>query len=357
MKRRNPIPQAWGTAPIKFVDQDSPNENLDGEDLRNANLKGSNLSGSSFRNADLEGAVLSGCDLRNCDFTGANLDRTNLAFASVEGAIFDRCSMDTTLLFDPEELFVISDFNPSRIKISGYVIDASRESLNDGFTEMRKSDDADLLNQYIELVQALGGDLGLGEIPMQNNRITIQRPYPLRPRQGRLVVYNFEGLNFSYFSLEEAEFTGISFANSICLDGTFDGAFFKDVSFRDADLRDSSWDLSVNQSNIGVECLDVDFRGADLRGSIVYQAEFSGCDFRGATFRGGEWQYFTLHNCDLRGVDLSGLNLNYYAVELEKDTWLMKSVCRGSTYNDKTKLFELNPRVKELILKQMVYVP
>ena len=73
MKRYNPAPQAWGTAPIEFIDQDSPNENLDGEDLRNANLKGSRLRRSSFRNADLRGATLF-CDLSYCDFTGANLD-------------------------------------------------------------------------------------------------------------------------------------------------------------------------------------------------------------------------------------------------------------------------------------------
>ena len=112
MRRRNPIPKAWGKTPILFTFQDSPNENLDGEDLRLANLEGTNLSGSSFRKANLEGANLAGCDLSDCDFTGANLDGADLAFAKVDGAIFKDCSVEGAIFFDFIKLFTVSVFEP-----------------------------------------------------------------------------------------------------------------------------------------------------------------------------------------------------------------------------------------------------
>ncbi|MHA2264630.1 MAG: pentapeptide repeat-containing protein [Candidatus Thorarchaeota archaeon] len=122
MRRRNPIPKSWGKTPILFTFQDSPNENLDGEDLRLANLEGTNLSGSSFRNANLEGANLASCDLSDCDFTGANLDGADLAFAKVDGAIFKDCSVEGAVLFDLIKIFTVSVFEPINFeKIAGYI--------------------------------------------------------------------------------------------------------------------------------------------------------------------------------------------------------------------------------------------
>ena len=121
-KRRNPIPKSWGKTPILFTFQDSPNENLDGEDLRLANLEGTNLSGSSFRKANLEGANLAGCDLSDCDFTGANLNGADLAFAKVDGAIFKDCSVEGAIFFDFIKLFTVSVFEPINFeKIAAYI--------------------------------------------------------------------------------------------------------------------------------------------------------------------------------------------------------------------------------------------
>ncbi|MHA2264629.1 MAG: pentapeptide repeat-containing protein, partial [Candidatus Thorarchaeota archaeon] len=195
-KRRNPIPKSWGKTPILFTFQDSPNENLDGEDLRLANLEGTNLSGSSFRNANLEGANLAGCDLSDCDFTGANLDGADLAFAKVDGAIFKDCSVKGAIFFDFVKLFTVSVFEPIDFeKIAGY-IDYSYDNqiapdvdVPETIKALASAIDLELRAQYKELLYTY---FDLPELPIENvNSNRIYHSKPLLLKEAPIVTYTY----------------------------------------------------------------------------------------------------------------------------------------------------------------------
>lgn len=62
---------------------------LQGADLRNANLNHMDLSGAQLRGADLSGANLRGVNFEGADLRGANLQGANLTVASFHGANLD----------------------------------------------------------------------------------------------------------------------------------------------------------------------------------------------------------------------------------------------------------------------------
>ena len=51
------------------------------------------------------------------------------------------------------------------------------------------------------------------------------------------------------------------------------------------------------------------FAGADLSGTILYQAELYGTDLRSADLRGADMRGAKLHDADLRGADLRNSDL------------------------------------------------
>ena len=59
---------------------------LQGADLRWANLQGADLQGADLRRADLSGANLQGADLRRADLSGADLSGADLQGADLQGA-------------------------------------------------------------------------------------------------------------------------------------------------------------------------------------------------------------------------------------------------------------------------------
>ena len=59
---------------------------LNGADLREANLSGADLSGADLREANLSGANLNGADLREANLSGANLRWANLSGADLRWA-------------------------------------------------------------------------------------------------------------------------------------------------------------------------------------------------------------------------------------------------------------------------------
>ena len=295
--RRNPIPKSKGQEPVSFVDQVSRNENLDGQNLRDANLKGSDLSGSSFRNADLSGATLFDCDLRNCDFTGANLDRTNLGLAKVEGAIFDDCSMDNVLLFGLEELFTIGEFNPSSLTIAGLVTDEARKSSNEMMDALRKPDDSGLFNQYMEL--ALGFWEADGHIDIPDTK-----PQIFTHGTVSYVVYASINTNFAYLDLQYVNFREADLEGA-----NFRGANLKKADFDDADLEEAN------------------FRGANLEGSNFYGALLTLADLEGADLKWAilKWSY-------LLGTNLKAANLQHADLEeaiYDKHTTLPNTITRA----------------------------
>ena len=60
--------------------------NLQGADLRYANLEGVNLRNASLRNASLQGADLRYASIRNASLQGADLRNANLQYVNLQGA-------------------------------------------------------------------------------------------------------------------------------------------------------------------------------------------------------------------------------------------------------------------------------
>ena len=295
MKRHNPVPQAWGSSPIEFIDQDYSNENFEGENFRDANLKGSNLSGSSFRNANLEGAILYGCDLSNCDFTGANLDKATLAFANVEEAVFKSCSMFGTTLFDPEDLTLVREFSPLNLKeIGGFVIHKEEGSILQDLRDSLSYTEEHIF-QFLELAFALA-DL-FEDIPeitkvysppifISNNgdrlRPKFECPGPVCP-----VAYTSDMFNFAYLSLPEIDLS----------DTKMPSRNFRDAMLQAANMAESDFSESnFERANL--------FR-ADLSNAYLGESNLKGANLRRVE---GQKTYFgesELEGADLRRADLT----------------------------------------------------
>ena len=68
--------------------------NLDGANLRGANLGYANLRGANLRGANLDGANLDGANLRGANLDGANLRGANLGYANLRGANLRGANLD-----------------------------------------------------------------------------------------------------------------------------------------------------------------------------------------------------------------------------------------------------------------------
>lgn len=67
---------------------------LSAADLRRANLRGANLSAANLRGANLRNADLNGTDLSDANLRGANLTHTNLRGADLRGADLYKADLD-----------------------------------------------------------------------------------------------------------------------------------------------------------------------------------------------------------------------------------------------------------------------
>ena len=75
---------------IKEIDLATPNKNLKGVQLQNANLQNANLQGANLVDANFSGANLIDANLSRANFSGAYLTRANLAGANLTGAYLAR---------------------------------------------------------------------------------------------------------------------------------------------------------------------------------------------------------------------------------------------------------------------------
>ena len=233
--RRNPLPKSKDNEPIQFIDQINQNEDLSGEDLRNANLKGSDFTGCSFRYADLTGANLRDCNLTDCDFTGATLDYAILAGADVSGVDFNRISVKGTILFDIEKL-KYCDFAPVNYeRLGGFVI---------------------------------------------NQELPTRLEDPRRKSKDRLEIMSFT-MAFFNFNRQFASFFALH-VDKILETKKFTYCFCDTEGFPiprnlfiGADLQDEDFK--------GLDFTGFDFTGADLTGAILVDCNLTNCDFTGAT--------------------------------------------------------------------------
>ena len=70
-------------------EKDGEKANLQGADLRSADLQGANLRSANLRNANLQGTNLQSANLRRADLQGADLQSADLLSAYLQGADLD----------------------------------------------------------------------------------------------------------------------------------------------------------------------------------------------------------------------------------------------------------------------------
>ena len=97
--RADDVGAAMAAISRRYVVVDGTYVELDGTDLRNANLPGRNLSMCSFAGSNLSGADLAGTDLhrsilKGADLRGANLSHANLAGTDLTGADLSEAVLD-----------------------------------------------------------------------------------------------------------------------------------------------------------------------------------------------------------------------------------------------------------------------
>lgn len=239
--RRNPLPKSKDNEPIEFIDQVNRNDDLSGEDLRNANLKGSDFTGCSFHNANLTGANLRDCNFTDCDFTGAILDYAILAGADVSGAYFNRVSVKGTILFDIEKLLGCVFTPVNYEKLGGFVINLEIPTrLED---PRRKSKDR------LEIMSFVFTFFNF------NRRFTYAFALP--------VDKVLETKDFTYCFCDTEEFP------------------IPKNLFVGADLRDNDF-YAKGSGFRGFNFTGFNFTGADLTGAILRHCNLTNCDFTNA---------------------------------------------------------------------------
>ncbi|MHA2263414.1 MAG: pentapeptide repeat-containing protein [Candidatus Thorarchaeota archaeon] len=243
--RKNPIPDSWRPKPgsVSFHG-DGRNENLDGEDLRSADLSGSDLSGSSFRNADLSGAILTNCNLDDCDFTGANLDRARLDFVSVNGAVFAGCSVKGAVLFDPVKILTqTAEFSPIGSEyIAAFSIDPNVK-LPAEFAALDNLRRGEYLPQYLELIMSLAP----ADFNIPDARPFIYTVSAVR-RDARQKEHNSDRSYIAYienlpsnFDFSMADLRGVDFGDVDLSTANFKYASLRRANLKSADIQSADF--------------------------------------------------------------------------------------------------------------------
>ena len=327
--RRNPLPKKTDNEPIQFIDQVNRNEDLSGEDLRNANLKGSDFTSCSFRNADLRNAILVDCNLTDCDFTNADLSGAVLVGATVENANFDSCFVSNTMLFEIEKLNTVKRFVPK----------ARFYELLGGFVfTISKIKDASNYDQFPSIFyNSLATEINIKVL----NEIVFDYVFNLEVlnfAKGRdILLFNeikdyiiSDGKCFCF--LKHSPFKNLKGAN--LQDANFEKAYLFEANLQHASLRDA------NLKNAYL--IKADLQGADLHGADLHGADLIDANLQGADLQSASCMFANFRGANLRGANFRGANILYAIFPFADLT--------GATYNSETRLSDQYIKIRDSMI-------
>jgi len=163
----NPVGAMFGTVMVANVWMRTRQEleaavaaykNLEGENLRSADLCGANLARAFLAHANLRGAALASANLEGATLEGADLSRANLLFTNlIRADLRDAILVDANLA-DADLL----EANLSRANLTGAYLERAMligANLNDATLRGADLTGANLFNAYLERANLAGADL------------------------------------------------------------------------------------------------------------------------------------------------------------------------------------------------------
>ena len=267
-------------------DADFSGANLEGADLRDAQIYNASFNGANFRRAKLNGASFEDGFVSGADFSHANLTDTDFGGAIADGAIFEGTNLSGTQ-FRYTSL-VAANFKNATIRSTNF---SSADLTNASVVQAKIITTPDFSDVDLTSV-----DLG-----------------------SRSHILNFDCEKSSVGN--EVECTNLAFAD-------LSGQELIGVSFKGANLRGTNLSNAFLQNTV-FECIQFDFidpdtnmawvRCADLSDTDMSIAELSGASLVGANVENASLRWSTvreadltrsnLSRVDLRNADLTGSNL------------------------------------------------
>lgn len=262
--------------------------------FRGARLAGTNLSGTHAKAADFKDADLSGVLMVDADLSGVNFEGANLSDADLTGANLSNANMRSSILAG-------TNLTAAELHGADRTGALTDDAMGDKLEALEKSL-TELLEEHTLWVASAGKD----------GRQLNLSGYDLRDviglRNYHMTAIKALGANFVHQDLRGMEMQSATLDRSDFRDANMQGADFRGSSLKyaqlaRADLRDANFGpLQFDREDGGkrlqrANLAGVNFRYADLRGTVFHDCILMGADLSFAQLAG----------CDFRKADLSGI--------------------------------------------------
>ena len=225
------------------------------EFLREANLQGANLRGADLGEANLEGANLENANLQQANLDGAILIEANLKRVDLRGAYLFEFDLEKTNL---------QEANLARVVLQAANLrDANLKGANLQGTNLRGADlqRANLEEAYLEKAalnwsQLQGANLFGADL-----------------QRADLVGAHLEETNLQKAIFQKADLQGANLYSANCREVNFMGSNLYSANCREANLMGSNF----QQANL----IDAEFTGANFTGTILWETQRAGWKIEG----------------------------------------------------------------------------
>ncbi len=290
--------------------------------LKNANLQGANLREADLRRAILRDTNLQGADLRMAKLERTSLERVNLTGADLRGADLKEAKLwDVTK--GRETKLLNADF--SNANLEGVTLSYLNSS-NAKFIRANLRG-VSLVNTDLAGADLRGADLT--EAFLRGANLHMANLSEAKLKAADFENANLRGANLAGAQLEKANLYKTSIDGAIGLDpkwklvwelvnqqcfehsftgADLSGAYLRNAKMVGADLRRADLrEADLGDAILGAADLTgADLTGASLRGAYLYEANLGGADLTGASLRGAY-----LYEANLGGATLSKANLSF----------------------------------------------
>lgn len=243
---------------------------LEGTEFTQAELNGADLRRADLRGVRLVQVEMYGADLRDADFRGADLGQARFSGADLSGAQFNVADLGQV------------DFNGAILRHA----DLRGANLTQAGFKGADLKGADLRGANLTQADFEGADLNGVKLDGWV-RIETERRSWLKPDAAHLREPGMGGADLHDADLEGAVLRGASLPGRDLREAHLNGADLAGADLRDADLT-------------GADLNGADLRGADLRGANLSRAELNGSRLRGARLSRA-----LLHGAEFKGADLA----------------------------------------------------
>lgn len=306
----------------ELVNEGGKNRNLEGVDLRGANLAYADLTGVNLKNANLTKANLSYCNLTDANLKGANLTETQFYQTILINTILIDVKTDNTEFC----LCTTIDTIFNNISAFEYTIKILNQKNNDQYIHVNEINVEGYNLSHLDLRGYNFSQCYLSNTNFSYSNLINCNFSKCRLGEYEYPCYNVEHYFVPYYNTQSA--ANFSYTNLI--NANFSEADLNHVNFSGANLQ--------NANLTKADLSHADLTGADLRGADLENAKLDYVNLRATiidestkisekwrfiwefinseypqkyNLKGVDFSYIRLDYFDLSGCDLSNINLSH----------------------------------------------